>query len=86
MREKYCWLIAGGWFVLREKYCWLVADKPNEQGACMYPKESPVEVAKREELADITAGDRLASKAGTLGDDEARQGELEELLDPRGLL
>jgi hypothetical protein len=31
-REKYCWLVAGGWFVLREKYCWLVADKPNEQG------------------------------------------------------
>jgi hypothetical protein len=30
LREKYCWLIAGGWFVLREKYCWLVADKPNE--------------------------------------------------------
>jgi hypothetical protein len=28
----YCWLIAGGWFVLREKYCWLVADKPNEMG------------------------------------------------------
>jgi hypothetical protein len=32
MREKYYWLITGGWFVLREKYCWLVADKPNEQG------------------------------------------------------
>jgi hypothetical protein len=32
VREKYCWLVAGGWFVLREKYCWLVADKPNEQG------------------------------------------------------
>jgi hypothetical protein len=31
-RKKYCWLVAGGWFVLREKYCWLVADKPNEQG------------------------------------------------------
>jgi hypothetical protein len=31
MREKYCWLVAGGWFVLREKYCWLVADKPSEQ-------------------------------------------------------
>jgi hypothetical protein len=31
VREKYCWLIAGGWFVLREKYCWLVAEKPNEQ-------------------------------------------------------
>jgi hypothetical protein len=31
VREKYCWLVAGGWFVLREKYCWLVADKPNEQ-------------------------------------------------------
>jgi hypothetical protein len=29
MREKYCWLVAGGWFVLREKYYWLVADKPN---------------------------------------------------------
>jgi hypothetical protein len=33
LREKYCWLIVGGWFVLREKYCWLVADKPNEKGA-----------------------------------------------------
>jgi hypothetical protein len=31
VREKYCWLLAGGWFVLRKKYCWLVADKPNEQ-------------------------------------------------------
>jgi hypothetical protein len=31
MREKYCWMVAGGWFVLREKYCWLVADKLNEQ-------------------------------------------------------
>jgi hypothetical protein len=30
LREKYCWLDAGGWFVLREKYCWLVADKPND--------------------------------------------------------
>jgi hypothetical protein len=30
--RKYCWLVAGGWFVLREKYCWLVADKPSEQG------------------------------------------------------
>jgi hypothetical protein len=29
--EKYCWLVAGGWFVLREKYYWMVADKPNEQ-------------------------------------------------------
>jgi hypothetical protein len=34
LREKYCWLVVGGWFVLREKYCWLVADKPNEQGVC----------------------------------------------------
>jgi hypothetical protein len=32
LTEKYCWLVAGGWFVLRQKYCWLVADKPNEQG------------------------------------------------------
>jgi hypothetical protein len=32
-REKSCWLVAGGWFVLREKYCWLAADKPTEQGA-----------------------------------------------------
>jgi hypothetical protein len=31
LREKYCWLVVGGWFVLRGKYCWLVADKPNEQ-------------------------------------------------------
>jgi hypothetical protein len=35
-REKYGWLVAGGWFVLREKYCWLVADKPSEQGVCVY--------------------------------------------------
>jgi hypothetical protein len=32
MREKYCWPVAGGWFVLREKYCWLVVNKPSEQG------------------------------------------------------
>jgi hypothetical protein len=32
VREKYRWLVAGGWFVVREKYRWLVADKPNEQG------------------------------------------------------
>jgi hypothetical protein len=32
MREEYCWLVAGGWFVVREKYYWLVADKPSEQG------------------------------------------------------
>jgi hypothetical protein len=31
VREKYRWLVAGGWFVLREKYCWLVAGKLNEQ-------------------------------------------------------
>jgi hypothetical protein len=35
VREKYCWLVAGGWFILREKYCWLVADKPNEHVACL---------------------------------------------------
>jgi hypothetical protein len=33
LREKYYWLVAGGWFVLREKYCWLVADKPNKHAA-----------------------------------------------------
>jgi hypothetical protein len=31
LREKYCWLVAGGWFIPREKYCWLVTDKPSEQ-------------------------------------------------------
>jgi hypothetical protein len=32
VREKYCWLVTGDWFVLKEKYCWwLEADKPNEQ-------------------------------------------------------
>jgi hypothetical protein len=31
LREKYCWLIVGGWFVLREKYCWLAVDKLSEQ-------------------------------------------------------
>jgi hypothetical protein len=36
VREKYYWLVAGGWFVLREKYCWLVADKPNEQAATLH--------------------------------------------------
>jgi hypothetical protein len=30
LRERYCWLVAGGWFVLREKYCWLLVDKPSE--------------------------------------------------------
>jgi hypothetical protein len=34
LREKYCWLVAGGWFVVREKYRWLVADKSSEQGPC----------------------------------------------------
>jgi hypothetical protein len=33
VREKYRWLVAGGWFVPREKYCWLVGDKPNERAA-----------------------------------------------------
>jgi hypothetical protein len=36
LRGKYCWLVAGGWFVLREKYCWLVADKPSEQAVRSY--------------------------------------------------
>jgi hypothetical protein len=36
MREKYCWLVTGGWFVLREKYYWLVAGKPNEQGRFLH--------------------------------------------------
>jgi hypothetical protein len=27
MREKYCCLVVGGWFVLKEKYCSLVVDK-----------------------------------------------------------
>jgi hypothetical protein len=31
LREKYCWLVVGGWFVLREKYCWLAVDKLSEQ-------------------------------------------------------
>jgi hypothetical protein len=35
LREEYCWLVAGGWFVLREKYCLLVADKPSEQAALL---------------------------------------------------
>jgi hypothetical protein len=35
VREKNCWLVVGGWFVLREKYCWLVADKPNEQAEAL---------------------------------------------------
>jgi hypothetical protein len=41
MREKYCWLVADGWFVVREKYYWLVADKPNEQGAYLLPPPHP---------------------------------------------
>jgi hypothetical protein len=31
----YCWLIAGGWFILREKYYCLVADKPNEHAVSL---------------------------------------------------
>jgi hypothetical protein len=30
VREKYCQLIVGGWFVLGEKNCSPVVDKPNE--------------------------------------------------------
>jgi hypothetical protein len=36
LREKYPWLVAGGWFVLRGKYYWLVADKPNEHGVYLH--------------------------------------------------
>jgi hypothetical protein len=25
LREKYFWLVAGGWFVLTEKYRWLIS-------------------------------------------------------------
>jgi hypothetical protein len=25
MREKYLWLVTGGWFVVREKYWWLIS-------------------------------------------------------------
>jgi hypothetical protein len=32
LREKSCWLVVDGWFVLKEKYFWLMTDKPNEQG------------------------------------------------------
>jgi hypothetical protein len=32
LREKYRWLVAGGWFILTEKYCWLVDDNANKQG------------------------------------------------------
>jgi len=45
-----------------------------------------VEVAEGEELADIATADCLASKAGTACNSEARQGELEKILNPRGLL
>jgi hypothetical protein len=40
LREKHCWLVAGGWFVVREKYCWLVADKPSEQSANVFFPET----------------------------------------------
>lgn len=45
-----------------------------------------MEVAEGEELADIATVDGPASKAGTTCNGEARQGEPEKLLDPRGLL
>jgi hypothetical protein len=48
--------------------------------------ESTVEVAEDEELADIAKRNGLARKAGTAGNGEARQGELEKLLNPGGLL
>jgi hypothetical protein len=38
LREKYCWLVAGGCFVVREKYCWPVDDKPSEQAEKLNPK------------------------------------------------
>lgn len=45
-----------------------------------------MEVAEDEELADIAKRNGLARKAGTAGNREARQGELEKLLNPGGLL
>jgi hypothetical protein len=48
LREKYCWLIARGWFVLREKYCCLMADKPNEQ--------AEKEKYRREEILLLSRG------------------------------
>jgi hypothetical protein len=54
VREKYCWLVAGGWFVLKEKYCWLVADKPNEQGASRsYPHVTPDFTRKTECISRV---------------------------------
>jgi hypothetical protein len=31
LREKYCELADGSWFVMRKKHCQLVADKSDEQ-------------------------------------------------------
>jgi hypothetical protein len=42
LREKYCWLVAGGWFVLREKYCWMVTDKPSEQSVIWDMEDTPL--------------------------------------------
>jgi hypothetical protein len=33
LREKHCWLVADGWFVLREKYGWLVHVAHSTQAA-----------------------------------------------------
>jgi hypothetical protein len=38
-REKYCWLIAGEWFVLREKYYWLIS-QPNMATPIPWPIHS----------------------------------------------
>jgi hypothetical protein len=53
---------------------------------CGTTTEGTVKVAELEELADITAWDWLASKPRTLGNGEARQGQLQKLLNPGGLL
>jgi hypothetical protein len=61
VREKYCWLVAGGWFVLREKYCWLVADKPNEQvAAAIEPQQWVLAQQEATRLERNTSGPAAA--------------------------
>jgi hypothetical protein len=63
LREKYGWLVAGGWFVVREKYYWLVADKPSEQGAEVH-KVHVTSVA--EEMRGEEVGDRLRQREAVI--------------------
>jgi hypothetical protein len=65
VREKYCWLVADGCFVLREKFRWLVADKPKGGAASQgRPGELPRRAPDKRGLATSSAVWRLERRCG----------------------